>query len=141
MSLYLDTSVIVSLITGEASAVRIRQWLRSRGNQELWISHWVTSEVSSALSLKLRTGQITQADRSAALRAYGIMVAESLVTLDVPSAAFSNAARLADHHLLGLRAGDALHLAIALQHGAELVTLDQRLSRAAPSLGGVVHLV
>jgi len=29
-----------------------------------------------------------------------------------------------------LHAGDALHLAVAMAHGAMLVTLDQRLARA-----------
>lgn len=141
MSLYLDTSVVVSLITGEASAERVRQWLGARSEQELSISPWVTTEVSSALSLKIRTGQLTDADRNSALRAYRTMAADSLVMLEVPAAAFPNAARLADHQALGLRAGDALHLAIALEHGAELVTLDRKLFEAGPALGGIVHLI
>jgi predicted nucleic acid-binding protein len=36
---------------------------------------------------------------------------------------------------LGLRAGDALHLAVCAEHGATLCTLDQRLAEAAPSVG------
>ena len=35
----------------------------------------------------------------------------------------------------GLRAGDALHLAICADHGATLCTLDRRLSEAGPALG------
>ena len=45
---------------------------------------------------------------------------------------FRTAARFADQHMLGLRAGDALHLAICADHGATLCTLDRRLSEAGP---------
>jgi uncharacterized protein len=48
---------------------------------------------------------------------------------------FRTAARFADQHALGLRAGDALHLAICADHGATLCTLDRRLSEAGPALG------
>ncbi|HWX27774.1 MAG TPA: hypothetical protein VNZ53_10105 [Steroidobacteraceae bacterium] len=37
--------------------------------------------------------------------------------------------------MLGLRAGDALHLAVCADHGATLCTLDHRLSDAGSALG------
>jgi predicted nucleic acid-binding protein len=40
-----------------------------------------------------------------------------------------------DQPVLGLRAGDALHLAICADHGATLCTLDRRLNEAGPVLG------
>jgi predicted nucleic acid-binding protein len=48
---------------------------------------------------------------------------------------FRTAARFADHYVLGLRAGDALHLAICSDHGATLCTLDRGLSEAGAALG------
>jgi predicted nucleic acid-binding protein len=48
---------------------------------------------------------------------------------------FRTAARFADQHALGLRAGDALHLAICADHGATLCTRGRRLSEAGPALG------
>jgi uncharacterized protein len=48
---------------------------------------------------------------------------------------FRTAARLADQHAIGLRAGDALHLAICASHGATLCTLDRRLGDAGSALG------
>jgi predicted nucleic acid-binding protein len=48
---------------------------------------------------------------------------------------FLAAARFVDQHALGLRAGDALHLAIASEHGATVFTLDQRLAEAGPAFG------
>ena len=38
-------------------------------------------------------------------------------------------------HAIGLRAGDALHLAICADHGATLCTLDRRLGDAGPLVG------
>ena len=54
---------------------------------------------------------------------------------------FLAAARMMERFDLGLRAGDALHVAIAQQAGAaRLVTLDKVLARAAESLGLRVEL-
>ena len=60
---------------------------------------------------------------------------ESLTLLPISASQFHTAARLADQHVLGLRAGDALHLAIAMEHGAVLITLDERLGNAGPAAG------
>jgi predicted nucleic acid-binding protein len=54
---------------------------------------------------------------------------------------FRAAAKFADQHALGLRAGDALHLAIASEHGAMVHTLDQRLAKAGPALGVPTQLL
>src|SRR3546814_18428066 len=63
------------------------------------------------------------------------LVAESFTVLPVTGGQFRAAARFADQHALGLRAGDALHLAVASEHGATVHTLDQRLVAAGPALG------
>jgi predicted nucleic acid-binding protein len=55
--------------------------------------------------------------------------------LGVTAAAFHTAATFADQPALGLRAGDALHLAIASEHGATVYTLDRRLADAGPAVG------
>ena len=66
---------------------------------------------------------------------FNSLIAESFTVLRVASGQFRAAARFADQHALGLRAGDALHLAIASDHGATVHTLDQRLAEAGPALG------
>jgi hypothetical protein len=43
---------------------------------------------------------------------------DSFTILHVSGLQFRTAARFADQHALGLRAGDALHLAICADHGA-----------------------
>ena len=63
------------------------------------------------------------------------LVAESLSVLGVNGGHFRAAAKFVDQYLLGLRAGEALHLAVAAEHGATVWTLDQRLAEAGPVLG------
>lgn len=57
------------------------------------------------------------------------------MVVGVTGGQFRAAARFTDQHALGLRAGDALQLAIASEQGATLVTLDRRLAEAGPMLG------
>src|SRR5205807_6668753 len=93
------------------------------------------TEFSSALSIKLRTGQINARHRADALAMFTRLSADSLAILPVSGLQFRAAARFADQHALGLRAGDALHLAICADHGATLCTLDRRLGEAGLALG------
>jgi predicted nucleic acid-binding protein len=51
------------------------------------------------------------------------------------------AARFVEQHMLGLRAGDALHLAVCAERGATLCTLDRRLSDAGSALGVKIMLL
>jgi predicted nucleic acid-binding protein len=97
--------------------------------------------MSSAMAIKLRTGQVSLEQRAAALAMFSRLVAESFTTLPVTGGQFRAAARFADQHTLGLRAGDALHLATASEHGATVYTLDQRLAEAGPVLGVPTHLL
>ena len=133
--IYLDTSVLISALTREADTATTQDFLSHQDPEDLVISDWVVSEFSSALAIKLRTGQLNLDHRAAALSAFAGLVAETLLVLPVPRAAFHTAARFADQAALNLRAGDALHLAICAEHGANLCTLDRRLADAAPLLG------
>lgn len=133
--LYLDTSLLVAALTNESYTERIQQWLGSQDPDTLAISEWVATEFSAALSIKLRVGHIPAAARTDALAAFGRLRAESLAVLPISGLHFRLAAHLADQHALGLRAGDALHLAVCLDHRAQLNTLDRRLAEAGPPLG------
>jgi predicted nucleic acid-binding protein len=60
---------------------------------------------------------------------------QSFTVLPVTGGHFRTAAKLADQHALGLRTGDALHLATASEHSATVYTLDRRLAEAGPARG------
>jgi uncharacterized protein len=133
--LYLDTSLLVAALTNEAETERMQHWLGQQPVDDLAVSDWVATEFSSTLSIKLRTGQIRIADRVEALVTFTRLATDSFTAIPVSRSEFRTAARLADQHAIGLRAGDALHLAICANHGATLCTLDRRLGDAGSALG------
>ena len=138
---YLDTSVLVTALTSEADTPRVQDWLTSRSTNSLAISDWVATEFSVALSIKLRTGDLDTKHRDRAWSTFTALAAESLTSLEIGRVHYRTAARFAAHHDTGLRAGDALHLAIAADHGATLYTLDRRLATAGAIVGVDSRLV
>jgi predicted nucleic acid-binding protein len=83
----------------------------------------------------MRTKQIDIHQRSMALEAFRRLIIESFIVLPVSDGCFRLAVSFADRHLSGIRAGDALHLAVCAEHGVTLCTLDQRLAEAGQDVG------
>ena len=141
MSVYLDTSFLVAALLPEAASKRVHSWLEAQDGGTLAISDWTVTEFASVLAIKIRTGELTLDQRAEVQAAWTVMRAASLVTLAVAPAHFAAAAAFVDRADLNLRAGDALHLAVAGAHGCAIATLDTVQARAAPACGVPAKLV
>lgn len=129
--LYVDTSVLVALCTNEIKTADVLKWYAAC-TVELASAAWCVTEFSSALGLKQRTGQLTEAQAQTAWVQFERMCANDLQLLPVETVTFHRAAMLIMDAAAGLRAGDALHLACAIANKAQgMVTLDAALAKNA----------
>lgn len=132
---YLDTSALVPAFIQEPKSEAVLAWLEA-STQRLVVSEWGIAEFASAAAIKVRRGEIPVSLARQA-RARFLDFAERHCAIAVPQRAeFRRAAELAGDARLKLRAGDALHLAIAEATGAQgILCLDEALSAGARSLG------
>jgi uncharacterized protein len=136
--IYLDASVLVPLFVADALAARAEAFLQGI-TEGLIVSDFASSEVSSAVARRVRTGEITAGEaRSAftALDAWAAGAAERVETVAADVRLAEGFVRRLD---LPLRAPDALNIAIALRAHATLASFDFRMAAAARALGLAVH--
>ncbi|MBE2993191.1 type II toxin-antitoxin system VapC family toxin [Sphingomonas sp. CFBP 13603] len=139
MTVYCDTSLIIASLTYEAHSPAVWRWLRTQSDRRLYVSDWTDTEVSSALSLKVRTGQISAVDRIDLLETWRASIGTNYERVGVSAENFATAAGFVERYELGLRAADSLHLAIAQAYGLAMAMLDTRLRHAAIEYGIVVE--
>jgi len=132
--LYVDTSVLVALCTQEAKTADVIKWY-SACTVELASAVWCVPEFASAMGLKQRTGQLTQAQAQNAWLQFERVCANDLQLLSIEPMTFHKAALLTMDAATGLRAADALHLACALAAKAQgIATLDIMMAKNAKKL-------
>lgn len=133
--IYVDTSVIVALLTVEPKTQDVTAWYTGLRDTPT-CSDWLLTEFCSAISVKLRTGQINESNAKRVRKEFGLLAEGGLRIVPVSRSAFSLAAEMVRQHDHGLRAGDSLHLAVALELGAShMATLDVTLATNAKRHG------
>ena len=138
---YVDTSALVPLFIRESSTDTVIDWLESSG-ERIAVSEWTLVEFASAAAIKLRTGQATaKLAKQATARMHEFTKKHCMIA--VPGReSFRRAAELAGNDALKLRAGDALHLAIAESLNAQVILcLDDAMTESAKLLGMAVARV
>ena len=122
---YLDTSFVAPLVIAEETSNSVEAFVLKLKPGELVTSLWTQVELASLVSRKVRIGELSAAEAEAVRREFERMLSESFELLLPVVADFTAAAKYLEMPKTGLRAGDALHLAIAANHGArKILTLD-----------------
>lgn len=132
---YFDTSFLAPLILEEATSEKVEAFVTKLPAGQLYISHWTRVEFTSLISREVRMGDLAKADALAAIEQFDELVTASCHVLVPGVTDYDLAKKFVQHFATKLRAGDALHLAIAKNHGARIVySLDEGLLTAAKLL-------
>lgn len=133
---YLDSSVLAAILLRDPESERAERLLLSLLGEPQLISHWTGVEVSSAIARRLRMRDINAREAARARLAYDEEFVAKHDVLMLTAADYARARSLLAVDGTKLRAGDALHLAIALNHGVSTFhTLDKDLREFAVQSG------
>jgi len=123
MVIYLDSSAIVKLVTGEAEAAALRTYLADE-----------TERSGPACSSSLAHTEVRRAaTHNAAPLSAAARVLDQLEIIDLDRTVLTEAGLLPGHVLRSL---DAIHVAVALREDVDaFVTYDTRQAEAAASCG------
>jgi predicted nucleic acid-binding protein len=132
---YLDTSFVAPLVIAENSSGAVEAFVLKVKPGELTTSMWTQVELSSLVSRKVRMGELSDSQAQVVRREFDRVLGESFEILAPTAVDFAAAAKYLEIPKTGLRAGDALHLAVAANHRAKrILTLDQGFLEAGKLL-------
>lgn len=131
---YVDTSVIVAMLTNEPKTQTCIDWF-SNLKQTPLSSDWLITEFNSAIAIKQRTNQLSTKDIKPILQQFNALLNGGIKLMPISRDAFSEAGKLIHKHA-NTRAGDALHLSVAIECAVkQFVTLDMAQAASAMQLG------
>lgn len=133
--LYFDTSFLAPLILEETTSAKIEAFFAKLPVGELYVSHWTRVEFASLIAREVRMGSLAESDALLAIAQFDELVVDSFQILAPSIVDYEQAKGYIQHFATKLRAGDALHLAIASNNGTKMLyTLDEGLLSAAKLL-------
>lgn len=134
--IYVDTSVILPLFVPEPTSKATMAFVDSLPPDQLTVSQWTMVEFLSVLGRHVRGGRIDDAYAGEVRARFEKLVPGTFRILSPTVADFSLARQWLADPARGLRAGDALHLAVASNNAAgEIFTFDKNMLRAGRDLG------
>lgn len=132
---YLDSSALAKIYAPETGSEDLENSIL--GRDDLLISDLVVTEAASALGRRRREGTISQETANVFHQTILRDLSDGFFRhVDLNAGTHRHAERLLLASAIPLRAGDALHLALAMAARAGvIVTFDDRLARAARQAG------
>ena len=132
---YCDVSFLAPLFLEEALSRKVEAWVVRQTPGDLCVSHWTRTEFSSLIAREVRMGGLTEADALKVIVQFDRVIKDCFVVEPPRVSDFDLAATFIRQFNTKLRAGDALHLAIAANRATGMFyTLDERLLAAARRL-------
>ncbi len=142
MSVYADTSFLVSLYTRDAHSV-VAAGAMSKADLPLFLSPFSELELTNAVQLRFFRKELTRSQISQAFTLIHHDIASGVYFLKpLPATAFGRALQLSRKRTprLGTRTLDILHVASALEFRAKtFYTFDRRQGALAKACGLTVH--
>lgn len=133
--IYLDTSFVTPLFRVEPSSGKVAGFVSRQAAGTLAVSKWTGVEFASMVSRGVRMGGLSADVGRNLVEVFDATIALSFVVLAPNSYDFDLAQEYVAHFSTHLRAPDALHLAIAVNNGAnKILTLDEGLLKAGKQL-------
>lgn len=142
---YFDASFLVPLVREEPDSADVESQVRSLPRGSLVTSNWARVECWSGLGREVRMKRLDMSLFEDCCQRLDRLIAESFKVVAVTEDDFTTATQLLRKPHTGLRAGDALHLAIARGIGAaRVLTKDRTMISAAatmniPASDGIEH--
>lgn len=141
MAMYADTCILLSLFFRDTGTRAALDWLEAVGSETILISPWTHTEFASAAGIIARRSDLTPELHHEGLVRFARFVDTRLAMEPVVGADFERATGWISDYRTGLRAGDALHLAVCARLNVQLCTADGMLAGAASAVGVRVHTV
>ncbi|NDJ17459.1 type II toxin-antitoxin system VapC family toxin [Myxacorys almedinensis] len=139
--IYLDTSVLAPLYWAETLSDAVEELLSSK-DAELAISQLVEVEFVSALSRRVRMGEVAQGEARVIVQQFQADLEAGFYTqLALEPIHYTMARDWIHQFNTPLRTLDGLHLAIAVAHNIPLVTADEGLVESAEAVGAEVQIL
>ena len=133
--LYFDTSAVLPYYRQEQASDRVQALLESQ-TQPVLISHLTEVEVASALARWVRMGELNEPQANRIESAFHDDVSHGRFSLcPIETAHYKRASHWIGTRKTSLRTLDALHLACAEHHQAQLISEDEALVNAAVFFG------